>query len=103
MKHTRGPWRVEEPLTGPLAGGRVSIRARGETVTFFNPLAKFTEQDRRNARLIAAAPELLVALEAFTTWHAENFEDFAPAVNAQLLCLANDASAAISKATGKNK
>ena len=48
-----------------------------------------------------AAPALLTGLENFTTWHAEHFEDFMPEINAQLLCLANDAAAAIRAAKGK--
>ena len=41
---------------------------------------------------------MLAALDAFVQWHADHFEDFAPHDNAQLLCLANDASAAIALA-----
>jgi hypothetical protein len=34
-------------------------------------------------------------LEHFLAWHAEHFEDFAPDVNAELLCLANEAEAVL--------
>jgi len=57
-----------------------------------------SKRPRRHARLIAAAPGMLAALDAFVQWHADHFEDFAPHDNAQLLCLANDASAAIALA-----
>jgi hypothetical protein len=35
------------------------------------------------------------ALEHFLEWHAEHFGDFAPEINAELLCLANEAEAAL--------
>lgn len=36
-------------------------------------------------------------LKNFLEWHANHFEDFTSEVNAQLLCLANDAEAAIAE------
>ena len=59
------------------------------------------EEARKFANLFSAAPDLLAALENFVEWHANNFDDFSSDVNSQLLCLANDASAAISKARGE--
>jgi hypothetical protein len=60
-KHTPGPWRIDEAFKG----GRVAIRAGdAETVAFFNPLRDFNATDHANARLIAAAPDLLAALES---------------------------------------
>ena len=41
--------------------------------------------------------DLLAALQDFTTWHANHFEDFSSEINAELLCLANDAAAAIAR------
>lgn len=38
-------------------------------------------------------------LEHFLEWHALHFEDFAPEVNAELLCLANEAEAALAEAS----
>jgi hypothetical protein len=35
------------------------------------------------------------ALQHFLEWHAAHFEDFTHEVNAELLCLANDAEAAL--------
>jgi hypothetical protein len=36
-------------------------------------------------------------LEQFLEWHANHFGDFAPEVNAELLCLANAATEALAK------
>ena len=53
------------------------------------------------ARIIEAESpvgELVAALENFREWFANHFEDFAPEINAQLLCLDNEAEAALRKA-----
>ncbi len=63
-EHTPGPW--EEDITedgllrviAPDAGDR-----HHETVCIIDDMETSTEQDHWNARLIAAAPELLVLLE----------------------------------------
>lgn len=51
-----------------------------------------------NARLIAAAPDYQTFAKNFFEWHANHFEDFDDEINGQLLCLANEAEAAIAKA-----
>lgn len=58
------------------------------------------ERAKADARLFAAASDLLATLQNFATWHANHFEDFSSEVNAQLLCLSNDALTAIARATG---
>ncbi len=63
MEHTKGPWHVEPDLTG----GKPSVRTNSGSViatmttTDVNPVTR--AHDEANARLIAAAPELLEALE----------------------------------------
>lgn len=39
-------------------------------------------------------------LTNFLEWHADHFGDFTPEVNAQLLCLANEAEAVLSRCNG---
>ena len=61
-KHTAGPWRVD---TGPKSRGRVISVCKGFPQ---KPVAQATGQEtvderEANARLIAAAPELLEALQ----------------------------------------
>jgi hypothetical protein len=101
-QHTPGPW-TAHPEEGAHIGPVVKENAWGEVVALVSyagaPRGDSAESNA-NARLIAAAPDLLVALENFVAWHAENFDDFTPEINAQLLCLANNATAAIAKATG---
>jgi len=49
--------------------------------------------------VIPATSELLEFAQHFFEWHAANFEDFDGETNKQLLCLANEAEAAIAKET----
>ena len=53
-KHTPGPWTAREP-NGPGMGWRVGPAWLGE--------APWSEETSANARLIAAAPDMLAALE----------------------------------------
>lgn len=48
-----------------------------------------------------AVPDLLQFAKNFREWYALHFEDFDSQVNAQLLCLDNDAAQAIIKAEGQ--
>jgi len=90
--YTKGKWKFEDEY----------VRAEnGEIIA--DPYCMETAKTSRgnmeaNARLIAAAPELLEACKNFFEWHANHFEEFSDEINGQLLCLANDAEAAIAKA-----
>jgi hypothetical protein len=60
-KHTRGPWRTAYSRTQP---GGISIEAPGSERNFIIarcPIDSF--EDKANASLIAAAPDMLKALE----------------------------------------
>lgn len=70
MSHTPGPWSISDAdeCHGP-ANDLLSIRiahANGGAVAdaYSNCLVKTDEECRANARLIAAAPDLLAALQA---------------------------------------
>ena len=54
-KHTPGPWSAREP-NGPGNGWRAGPAWLGE--------APWSDETRANAHLIAAAPDMLAALEA---------------------------------------
>ena len=54
-KHTPGPWSVINIHADPVV-----VAHNGQSIT--GPWTKLTEEDLANARLIAAAPELLEAL-----------------------------------------
>lgn len=64
-KHTKGPWMWDsDPIKGdPLNRLRYQVVARGKTVTqcYYSSSDEHAEHD---ARLIAAAPDLLEALKA---------------------------------------
>ena len=93
IAHTPEPWTVNKH------DGR-SIIANHNCIAICETDAIPEEEERANARLIAAAPELADFAQAFLSWHGNHFADFSPEVNAQLLCLDNEASAAIAKVTG---
>jgi hypothetical protein len=74
-EHTRGPWTTEEArnvifIVGPESSGPLRIAATPDRVVF-EPL----EEDRANARLIAAAPDLLAACKAMAEALDRHSED----------------------------
>lgn len=84
-KHTPGPWRVVKDPTN------LSLQVYGQTLALFECWRRSDEQtELANARLVAAAPDLLEALK-------EVFADH-DAVNR--LSWNDRAAAAIAKATG---
>ena len=87
-KHTPGPWSVQvEPH--PIGGGMTEIlisSERGE-VAYFNTSSH--AEYMADARLIAAAPELLDALQDLCSWEPLNQDKW------------DNARAAIAKATGE--
>lgn len=98
-KHTPGPWHVEEPFGEP--GTYIAVTFPG-----FSPglVCRMIDQARTpegkaNARLIAAAPDLLAALESLHAVHrafssADNWTSFDDDARAA-------AEAAIAKARGE--
>lgn len=61
-KHTPGPWKVEMK-TMVMAGRRSICSAGGYSQNF--DTEKVAAENQANARLIAAAPDMLEALEAY--------------------------------------
>ena len=96
-KHTPGPWtagRKSESSRYDIIGGSIDDTDKKTVVgTFFGGFG-YTKQNDPNARLIAAAPELLEALKNLL-WQHDN--------NAGQLCgmALQDARAAIAKAEGE--
>jgi hypothetical protein len=60
-KHTPGPWRVAA-MRG--FAGSIGVGPKGETAVAVIAADAFPSEREANARLIAAAPELLAALRA---------------------------------------
>ena len=92
-KHTPGPWMFDATLKGDGSFGGSYIVSNNAKRTW--PLAEVYRED--NARLIAAAPELLEALKAMVAiW--EGPRELAALRFAKSVI---DARAAIAKATGE--
>ena len=89
--HTPGPWAVNEWSGGwTVYGGRMPL-ATGVEVARIAPVDDERERNEADARLIAAAPDLLAACEALLGEFAEH-DPYHPKVLA--------AEAAIAKARG---
>lgn len=101
IKHTPGPWRAEQVRMGGPRNPYLawSVQGKGGCVaeiryTGIHPKNQIGE-DEANARLIAAAPELLEALKAFVSNEGDAM--FPTPTKQQY----DFARAAISRATGK--
>lgn len=76
--HTPGPWTVELPEPGMLCRQDTYVRANQWgavalcSIDFSLPYC--VEQQKANARLIAAAPELLAEIERQIEWSYNPFE-----------------------------
>jgi hypothetical protein len=82
-KHTPGPWRVVQDPT------HLSLQVYGQTLALFECWRRSDEQiELANARLVAAAPDLLEALEFVIRGVPDTWEGV------------QKARAAIAKATG---
>lgn len=106
-KHTPGPWTVlpEEVdrdyirVRGTRLGERYKV-ANVPTVTGRGVPAREADETRANARLIAAAPELLEALEVLEAYVANNIvTDYPTGIDIEGTAFQR-ARAAIAKATG---
>lgn len=97
-KHTPGPWVAEEHLeriiTVETAQDEIYNR-RDIAQVGFDPEERLTSE--ANARLIAAAPDLLAALERLLRWTNRGNAD---QHDKGCRCLIHEAEAAIAKATG---
>lgn len=97
--HTPGPWEVAQ-----YAGDVTMIENRvptgyGYLLTQVARILPVSESAEENARLIAAAPDLLAALQALTDWGRDHTSPKDPNSPHALLVAAR---AAIARATGKD-
>lgn len=89
-QHTPGPWTIEKTSHDTeIVAGKYHICNVGESVRCSENEAK------ANARLIASAPDLLAALQAFAA-AGNNFTGWHPAYEDAII----QARAAIARATG---
>lgn len=103
-EHTPGPWvceasygnhglRIDSEASGTLGHVRAFIPS-GEIRHGSEVLMRW-EEGFANARLIAAAPEMLAVLQAYDAW-----ADKTPPADKELRALREQMRAAIAKATG---
>jgi hypothetical protein len=96
QKHTQGPWRSNYPqitAQGDMALTVAVVLYREDNNARADSAAKTKGEAEANARLIAAAPELLAALKAMLNRYGDKTEH--PFCHASI-----SARAAISKAEG---
>ena len=67
VTHTSGPWNVGDDSPNDYEGPIIDTRDRAVAVITIDHETESTPEDRANARLIAAAPELLEALRVFVS------------------------------------
>ncbi len=101
MTHTPGPWEIVSRFVGPLyivADVSTAIDKSGKMEIAHVGADTFATA-QANARLIAAAPELLDALE-LARWFVENFPTNALPDDKDFVTPIEKVSAAIAKARG---
>ena len=92
-KHTPGPWMLDHPIGLVLDAAGAAIQTAGA-----NCLNDDDGSGYANARLIAAAPDLLQALkETLAYWDSCGFSDCEPDCE----CIVQSVQAAIAKAEGR--
>ena len=101
VKHTPGPWLYREDKGGgyevfPYNGGLPEIGEWSEICT----ILEYNKDPEADARLIAAAPELLEALRRLASFEAMTNEGWGVS-HPELTARANFARAAIAKAEGR--
>lgn len=95
-QHTPGPWKIGTP---PPNGEQTIGTQKGLMVAVATTGANTPTE--ANANLIAAAPELLEALQDFLNWSDSVY--YGEDTRRELVRAKDKASAAIAKATGEQK
>lgn len=93
--HTPGPW-TAEPDTNGQNRRRYILSPRADIIGTVTTINGFEKECAANARLIAAAPDLLAALDDLLLW-----ADIPDDGSRVAVILRNNGRAAIAKATGK--
>ena len=95
-RHTPGPWAVGTDTARDAAPGRVHVLAQSITTSGLETVAVAATE--ANARFIAAAPELLAALQALTQAVYDNRQWLSGPAYQRVVEWADNASAAIARA-----
>jgi len=91
--HTNSPWHLGKRAGNPAIYGK-------DGTEIAEILQNLTPEWRENARLIAAAPEMLEALRGLMNQAAKDAEGYAPDGSEPIWAWINDASDIIAKAEG---
>lgn len=102
MSHTPGPWRVSEEVGGAVVSEKPveGMLQGGDDTDYYGGYLICESVTRANARLIAAAPDLLEACHAFCRTMAFTPSSIPGALEADLNAAYEAARAAIAKAEG---
>ena len=96
MKHTPGPWTLSDE------GTHWDLLSDKRTNDWIAKIISGYDRDEANARLIVVAPKMYELCEHLFEWCADHFGDFDPEINAQLLCLSNDAESILNEVNPEN-
>jgi hypothetical protein len=100
VKHTPGPWKAgNDSGCRPIKAGKSGRHRQAQYMEIANTVGLSDDaEDRANARLIAAAPDLLAALKRALPWIREGleFQSIEPQARADLAA----AESALAKAEG---
>jgi hypothetical protein len=95
-KHTKGPWQII-----PYPDGHSFIREGVAPERFVANVSTSNDEGKANARLIAAAPDMLEALTKARAFIEAELDARGPDVAGVALASLNAVDAAIAKATGE--
>ena len=98
---TPGPWRWWATVSGARVAGHPADGSKNFVCDVLVPEKAVSYE--ANARLIAAAPDLLEALRELADDIADRFDMSSPSTNPGMKAAVNEARAAILKATGEPK
>jgi hypothetical protein len=106
-EHTPGPWVIDHTLCGekvPIRarwnGGQITVAYAGNGYRMLLPKRK--REVEANARLIAAAPDLLAAAEMFVAWDTDEGRRTPAEMRDLLQRAAYRLRYAVAKAKGEN-
>lgn len=99
MPHTPGPWQI---VISPQKHFDIVKNDETDGIAFVD-VRDNKEEERANAMLIAAAPELLDALEELRRWFDDNVSTYEPHYSPEYAAMWRRVRNAIAKAKGEHE
>ena len=75
IKHTPGPWNLHSPDEGDPTTGDGSFCITAQSMVIANAQPSDWHETPANARLIAAAPDLLEIVRELSQWYSEGTDE----------------------------